>query len=168
MELIEVKTRVISLLKKYKYAVLILVAGIALMLLPFNNSQLPESNVPDEKNVDIVSLHQQLEQVLSFVHGVGDVKVMLCEAYGEETIYHSDEDYTLSEQSESRRIECVTVVDSQRNEHALIKQIIPPKYQGAIVICQGADDPGVRLSVTNAVCKVTGLGADKIAVLKMK
>lgn len=168
MELIEVKTKVISLLKKYKYAILILAVGIALMLLPFNSFDAHEQNISEEEIIDTISLHHQLEQVLSCVQGVGNVKVMLCEAYGEETLYHSNEDYTRSEQSESKRIECVTVVDSQRNEHALIKQVNPPKYQGAIVICQGADDPGVRLSITNAVCKVTGLGADKIAVLKMK
>ena len=40
--------------------------------------------------------------------------------------------------------------------------------QGAVVVCQGADHPQVRLNVTNAVAVYTGLGSDKITVMKMK
>jgi stage III sporulation protein AG len=36
------------------------------------------------------------------------------------------------------------------------------------VVCQGADDPVVKLLIVDAVSKVTGLGADKISVMKMK
>lgn len=39
---------------------------------------------------------------------------------------------------------------------------------GAVVVCQGADQPSVRLDVTNAVVAYTGLGSDKISVIKMK
>lgn len=39
---------------------------------------------------------------------------------------------------------------------------------GAVIVCSGADDPGVRLNVTNAVAAYTGLGSDKITVMKMK
>jgi len=39
---------------------------------------------------------------------------------------------------------------------------------GAVIVCQGAADPGVRLNVTNAVAAYTGLGSDKITVMKMK
>jgi hypothetical protein len=39
---------------------------------------------------------------------------------------------------------------------------------GAIVVCQGADSPSVKLAITQAVAKITGLGTDEICVLKMK
>ena len=39
---------------------------------------------------------------------------------------------------------------------------------GAVVVCQGADQAGVRLDVTNAVAAYTGLVSDKISVIKMK
>ena len=39
---------------------------------------------------------------------------------------------------------------------------------GCVVVCEGADSPGVRLEVTNAVAAYTGLGSDKISVFKMK
>ncbi len=39
--------------------------------------------------------------------------------------------------------------------------------QGCVVICEGADSAAVRLDVTNAVAAHTGLGSDKICVMKM-
>ena len=39
---------------------------------------------------------------------------------------------------------------------------------GAVVVCDGADAPSVRLYVTNAVMSYTGLGSDRISVVKMK
>ena len=38
---------------------------------------------------------------------------------------------------------------------------------GCVVVCQGADSPGVRLNVTNAVAAYTGLGSDRIRIFKM-
>lgn len=40
--------------------------------------------------------------------------------------------------------------------------------EGAVIICQGAEDVAVRYCVTNAVSAYTGLGSDKIRVIKMK
>ena len=60
------------------------------------------------------------------------------------------------------------IVDADRKESGLIKQVNPQKYLGAIVVCQGADSPSVRLAITQAVSRIIGLSADKICVLKMK
>ena len=60
------------------------------------------------------------------------------------------------------------ITDSNRNETGLIHQRNPPKYQGAIILAMGADDPAVKLAIVDAVSNVTGLGADKISVLKMQ
>ena len=37
-----------------------------------------------------------------------------------------------------------------------------------IVICDGAERASVRLAITQAVSSLTGLGSNKIAVVKMK
>ncbi|MCD8389255.1 MAG: hypothetical protein LUC21_03710 [Oscillospiraceae bacterium] len=39
---------------------------------------------------------------------------------------------------------------------------------GAVVVCTGAESPSVRLNVTNAVSAYTGLGSDKITVMKLQ
>jgi hypothetical protein len=37
-----------------------------------------------------------------------------------------------------------------------------------VIVCQGGDQPEVKLAVVEAVCDAVGLTADKISVLKMK
>ena len=41
-----------------------------------------------------------------------------------------------------------------------------PQFRGALVVCSGGDDPAVRLTLTQAVSAVTGLGADRISICK--
>jgi stage III sporulation protein AG len=41
-----------------------------------------------------------------------------------------------------------------------------PAYQGAVIVCQGADNSAVRLAVSEAVSALTGLSSDKISILK--
>lgn len=48
-----------------------------------------------------------------------------------------------------------------------VKHVLPV-FRGAVVLCDGADDASVRLSVTQAVSTVCGIGADKVTVLKMQ
>ena len=93
---------------------------------------------------------------------------MLTVAESEKTLYQSDEDVTTGDNSSSVRQETILISDSGRNQQALITQVISPKYQGAVVVCQGADIPSVKWAVVEAISKATGLGADQISVLKMK
>ena len=58
--------------------------------------------------------------------------------------------------------------DAARTETGLVRQTLEPIYRGAVVLCDGADQSGVRLAIVNAVSSVTGLGADRICVLKRK
>jgi stage III sporulation protein AG len=83
-------------------------------------------------------------------------------------VYQTDEDITTSENNSTVRKETVIITDSQRNESPLVLQVLPPEYMGAVIVCQGAENVQVRLAIVEAVCNATGLGADKIAVLKMK
>ena len=117
--------------------------------------------ITKQETMDIQQLSDQLSQMLTLVQGAGRVQVMLTVAQGEQTVYQTDANGDSSFQT-------VIVTDSQRNETGLISQINGPIYQGAVVLCQGADDPQVRLAITEAVSKITGLGANQIAVLKMK
>ena len=129
-------------------------------------SKAPQS-VPSSEDT-AYSVQEELESILSCVKGVGKVKVMLKESAGTETIYQTNQDITVSDNNSDSRIEVITITDSQRNEQGLVKQVNPPRYAGAIILCEGADIPEIKLAVTEAVSKITGLGTDKIAVLKMK
>lgn len=158
------KQRINALLGKYKYPILILLVGLLLMLLPAGSDQEPAQS-PGETHCPEESLEERLEQILSSIDGAGQVSVLLTEEKGRERIYQTD---SQSQADTSRSDDTVLVEDAQRNESGLIRQTLEPKYRGAVILCQGAADPNVRLAIVNAVRCVTGLGADVISVLKMK
>lgn len=158
--------RMLSMIQRYKYVAVILLLGVALMLLPTGqkDSQ-PEQQI---HNTQVPGMQEQLEQILSQIQGVGKVRVLLTELQGEQTIYVRDENAYDSADRTEVQSEAVIITDSQRNEAGLIRQLIPPVYQGAVIVCQGGDSAAVRLAVVQAVSDATGLSADKITVLKMK
>ena len=168
MEIKAIQSKISTFIQKYKYVVIILLIGILLMLFPGNIFHSEKEVQNTEKPKQTQSVQMQLENILSYIQGAGEVKVMLKELSGEETVYQTNEDVSISENSTDRKTDVITVTDQNRNEQGLIKQVNPPQYLGAVIICQGGDDPKVRLAITDAVSKITGLGADKIAVLKMK
>ena len=162
-------SKAISLLKKYKYAAIVLLIGIGLMLLP----EIKESNTAVQQNkrtgdVYTKNLDKELAELLCKVEGAGKVEVILTVAKGAETIYQTNSDQSFDEQNSNIKVETVIISDNSRNETGLIMRVDPAKYLGAIVLCQGANQASVRLAITEAVSKITGLGSDCISVLKMK
>ena len=150
---------------KYKYAAIILIVGLCLLLIP--DKKVSKTAVVAEAPVTVQTFDtESLESILQSIEGAGKVKVLLSTASGSETLYQIDSDTSADSGSVKQNI--VIVTDSQRNETGLIRQINPPKYLGAIVICEGADSASVKFAVKQAVAKITGLGMDSVCVLKMK
>lgn len=163
------KDRFLEFLKKYRYVLLVLAVGLLLMCLPEGgeSAQTRESGTP-VPDTAAVSMEQRLEEILSQIEGAGKVRVMLTEQTGERYTYQTDEDLTDSADSVSSRQDTVIITDANRSQQGLLRQVDPPQYQGAVVVCQGADRAGVRLAIVQAVSNVTGLGANQVSVLKMK
>lgn len=154
--------RITDLLKRYRYGLLVLAIGLGLMLLPTSEKQAVP--VPSERQTESMPIAEELERILSQIQGVGKVTVLLTQAAGEITVYQEDTDQS----GDSLREDTVLITDESRQEQGLIRQILPPQYQGAVIVCQGGDRASVRLDVVSAVSAVTGLTSDKITVLKMK
>lgn len=161
MELAAVREKATKWLGKYKYITLVVVVGVGLMLIPFGSKK--ENTVTSATQVPIqqLALDEELEKILCQIKGAGRVEVMLTIRSGSQTIYQTDT-------PSSDRQDTVIITGEDRVQSGLVQQIIPPAYRGAIILCQGADDPGVCLAIKEAVSKVTGLGASEISVLKMK
>lgn len=154
--------------KRYRFPALILLLGIILMTLPAKEKKAAEPVQTEEPNIRQTDLQGALEDILCLIQGAGKVRVLLTEAAGEQTLYQTDEDMQTNGESESIRQDTVLLTDSAREEAGLIRQIIPPVYQGAVILCQGADSAAVRLAIIQAVASATGLTSDKITILKMK
>ena len=162
MDWIANKEQIVEYIKKYRFVLLVLLLGLFLMLLPEPEQAEMPVQVPVRETPP--SLQESLSEILSHVSGAGVVKVLLTQAAGEETVYQTDDDLS----SDGTRRQVVIVTNASREEIGLIRQINPPAYLGAVVLCQGADSATVRLSIVEAVANATGLTSDRITVLKMK
>lgn len=95
--------------KKYKYLLVILAAGILLMLLPFgggNSAEKPASAEPSYDSFELENFERDLAEVLSKMSGVGKTEVVLTLKSTMETVYATDtrtehRDGSQSEQSET-------------------------------------------------------------------
>ena len=160
MDLESGKRQFLTHLKKFQYFLIILAAGVLIMLLPEREPEHSEVIAPS--TVQQTDLEEKLCAILGQISGVGKVEVLLTEAYGSETIFQTD-----SSQNTSNN-DTVILTDSSRSQSGLVKQVLPPVYKGAVVVCKGADSANVRLAVVDAVRRATGLSSDCITVLKMK
>ena len=159
--------RVLSTIFKYRYGVLILSAGIAMLLLPGKKETKVHIEDTTEKNQTSI-IESRLSELLSSVDGAGKTEVLLTIMAGEQYIYQVDQESSVDETSDETNITTIIVRNGDKEENGLIRQVIPPSYLGAIVVCQGGDNTTVKLAIVDAVSKATGLGADKISVLTMK
>lgn len=167
MDIAGIRSKVTEGLQKYRYVILVLAVGLLLMLLPSGGSDDAEKKESVSISESKQDLAQELSSILSQIEGVGSVKVMLTISAGESTVYHHNESITNGESGSIKR-DTVIITDTDRGQSALVEQTNPPVYQGAIIVCEGGDSATVRFNIIEAVARVTGLGTDRISVLKMK
>lgn len=172
MDISSLKQKIPRWVREYRYPLLIALFGLLLLLFSGHTQSQQTSKTTQSAAASTQSaqadVSEQLAQILAKIDGVGKVRVMLTVAVGETTHYHSDEQIETGDTTSSVRKETVIITDSDRNQRPLITQVIPAQYQGAVIVCQGADDARVKWAVVEAVTKATGLGANQISVLKMK
>ncbi|MBE6977207.1 MAG: hypothetical protein E7438_00995 [Ruminococcaceae bacterium] len=153
---------------RFRYPILVILAGILLLTLPGKKKENSTATDPVALTGPSEDLTLELTEILQQIKGVGRVQVLLTISKGEQTHYQEDSDQSTDETGTDIRTETVIIRDADDRESALIIQVIPPEYLGAIVVCDGADDASVKLAVLEAVAKATGLRSDRISVLKMK
>lgn len=112
---------------------------------------------------------KEMERILARIEGAGELHLMLTlESDGERTLAEDTEETLGGSQdapeSQSRRETVVLSVSG--GEEVVVTRRESPVYRGALVVCQGADRAEVKLAVTQAVAALTGLGADRITVVK--
>lgn len=142
-----------------KYALAVLGAGLLLLLLP-SGGESAKSSAGEEAALTVPAFSLETEEdrlacQLSKISGAGQVSVLL-----------SVEGSTRREPARSG--EELLVVSEGSSERVVDLYYVNPTYMGAVIVCQGADAPGVRLEITKAVSAFTGLGADDIRVIKME
>ena len=144
---------------KYRFAVLVIALGAGLMLWPTGRRDAAASEPPSQTR----DLQDELQRTLGKIRNVGAVWVLLTEESGpsrtlarDTTASFRGEEY--SERSETVLLDGATAVVVTRTDSAT--------YRGALVVCEGGDLPAVKLAVTEAVTALTGLPANRVAVVK--
>lgn len=159
------KVRWSELWKKYKFVLLVVLVGIILMLLPVSSqtkeTEENKSQIPQE-SFDLAAMEQRMEEVLGKIDGVGKLRLMLTLQSGTRLTLAED---TQRDQDRTQR-EIVTLNRGSGSQEIVITNRFYPVYQGAVVVCQGADSSAVRLAITETVQALTGLPSDRIRVAK--
>ena len=93
---------------------------------------------------------------------------MLTLSSGEQIIYQTDSRTVTASGSTTQETQTVFRQPGGSEKEPAVQSTVYPTYQGALVVCDGAERASVSLAGTQAVSSLTGLGSNKIAVVKMK
>ena len=163
------KEKLKDILKKYRFAALVALAGVVLMLLPGEKDSMPDAETAEGETFSLEETERRMAEVLGAMDGVGRVQVMLTLRSGETLSLAEDSSATLGSGGDVRQdSQVLTVNRGSGKQEVVVTQRLYPTYQGAVVVCQGAGDSRVRLTVVDAVSVLTGLSSDKISVVKWK
>lgn len=142
-----------------------------------NSQSNQSSNSQSETNSN--DLEQRLEDILSNINGVGNVKVFINYSESSETVamYNENSKTSVTEETDtSGGIRKVEETDSQKeivyqedsgSKTPIVQKTIEPKIEGAIITAKGASDINIKTSIIQAVEAATGLATHKIQVFEM-
>lgn len=162
-----------TLWERNKFVLLVIAAGIALLLLPAlpgggGASGETAAGAGEEADAfQVEALESRMEEALSRITGVGEVRVVLTLQSTPRRILAQDTQSTVEADATDASLTTV-VLSGGGTEETVTLQQISPQYQGALVVCSGGGNPSVRLQVVEAVSALTGLGADHISVCEGK
>ena len=142
-----------------------------------NSQSNQSSNSQSETNSN--DLEQRLEDILSNINGVGNVKVFINYSESSETVamYNENSKTSVTEETDtSGGVRKVEETDSQKeivyqedsgSKTPIVQKTIEPKIEGAIITAKGASDINIKTSIIQAVEAATGLATHKIQVFEM-
>lgn len=124
-------------------------------------------------------LEIKLEEILSKIQGVGEVKVFINYAESSEIkpMYNENTKTSNTEETDtSGGTRKIQEEDSQKEiiyeenngeKTPITQKIVEPKIQGAIITAKGASNSDIKTNIIQAVEAVTGLATHKIQVFEM-
>ena len=158
---------------------LITFIGIAAMILILLSELIPKSSDSVKENAETAEkpvcsvseyaagTEKKLKELLSEIKGVGDAELILSVEGSEEYVY-AEELETSSEKGEKDSSEKyknkLFISEHNGSREAVVRKIINPRFNGALVICEGGGDPLVKERVIKAVSAALDLPTSKICV----
>lgn len=125
------------------------------------------------------NLEEKLENILSKIQGVGDVKVCINYSESNEVVAMYNENSKISTTEETDTSGGIRKIQENNSQKDIIfkeesgektpitQKIVQAKIEGAIIIAQGAENVSIKTNIIQAVEAVTGLATHKIQVFEM-
>lgn len=133
-----------------------------------------DSNILEDNEYD---LEDKLEDILSKMSGVGNVKVLITYSKTSSVIpmYSQTESTSVTEETDStggtRKQESSNVnkeVIKDGDSKAVTQTVVLPQVEGAIVIAEGGGNANIKANIIQAVSAVTGVATYKVQVFQME
>lgn len=162
-------TAPLAALNKYKYVLLVAAIGAVLLLWPGTKPEeksAPAESGPSSGGEELKKTEAAMEEILGKISGVGRVDVMLTLQSGSELVLAEEGSLRYSGDSRSPDSYERTNQPITDSGGVVVTQEMYPRYRGALVVCDGGGSDSVRLQIISAVSALTGLGSDRIAVVK--
>ena len=140
--------------KSFILIIVLLIIGICLMIWGGNGDE-DEATVITEA-CDVSELEERVSELCSRVKGAGSVSIMITVDTVSEKIYAQNSQYG----NDYSKSEYVTVSG----------KLIPVgersmTVRGVAVVCEGGDNAAVKLALTQLICSLFDIGADKVRVV---
>ncbi len=141
-----------------------------------NNQTISQNQIRETSETD---LETRLEEILSQIQGVGEVKVLLNYSESSEVVAMYNETSRTSNTEETDTeggTRTIQETDTQKDiiyqedngeKTPITQKIVQPKIEGAIITAKGASQANVKTNIIQAVEAVTGLATHKIQVFEM-
>ena len=133
------------------------------MIISPSNNEKVENEPKANLEFNVANTEKQLEDILSKIDGVGRVDVMLTVSESSKNVYAEN----INESEVDKQSEVVLVSKSGQDGPITIKNVYP-EFMGALIVCDGADDPKVNLTMLEAIKSLCDITSDKITITKMK
>ncbi len=158
----------LAALNRYRYALLVAALGAVLLLWPGRREPAAdgEKDAVPAGTADLAQTEAAMETILGKISGVGRVDVMLTLHSGGELVLAQDSSLRYSGSSQSPDSYERSTQPVTDGGGVVVTREMYPQYRGALVVCEGGGNDAVRLQVVSAVSALTGLGSDRIAVVK--
>ncbi len=167
---------------KIKAVVVVLaLIGIALILWPTSPAPSPSATPSEQSAVPppgagSEAMEKELSLVLSQISGVGAVRTKLTLNSEGTQVYARTERTETRQTRETDRNGTTRNITEQSSDRQLVlsnntpvlEESKTPEIVGVLVVAEGADDPAVEESLTQAVTGLLGISASRVTVLPME
>lgn len=156
------KEQLWGLIKPYQPLLLVLLVGILLLVIPFSDSGGTTGGAEETVGEEVVAeeLEERLAAVISQIDGVGQAEVLVTFSAGSRQVLAEDQKVG----ENTTQTETILTKDGSNQQSTVTIQTIYPTYQGVLVVCDGGNDPGVKLRVLSAIEALTGLSSEQISI----